>query len=173
MAGKSYFGTDVPEIAVKSLLSKYDVDSNGRLGKKELMALFEDDLGMDPQQAETSYLLVDTDGSGSVTLQEFMAWLRSGENFRNIDDSSRYTTITKAVEFFKDYDTDGNGVIEKAEFGKLMAYCGVDSSQNQSALQALDKTGDGKISFAEFLKWLNWLPTKQWETGELDRPIYE
>ena len=34
-----------------------------------------------------------------------------------------------------------------------------DESQLDSALQSLDTSGDGKISFSEFLNWLNWLPT--------------
>ena len=33
-----------------------------------------------------------------------------------------------------------------------------DDEKVDNALLTLDKGGDGKISFTEFLAWLNWLP---------------
>lgn len=160
MAGKSFFRKDVPEVVIRSLFRKYDVDENQRLGKSELLKLFQADLGMDEKQSETYYMLLDRDGSGSVNLEEFIQWLRSEDRFQNIDNHSRYHIILKAVEYFKKFDKDGNGVIEKDEFKDLMDSCGVDRSHYGDALKALDKNGDGKISFTEFLDWLHWLPVK-------------
>ena len=161
MAGKSYFNADVPEIVVKSLFQKYDTDGSGRLAKKEVLILLKDDLGMKNDQAEACYMLVDKDGGGDVSFQEFFGWFRSGEGFRNIDDSSRYYYIQKAIAKFKEYDKDGNGTIDKEEFKILMRSLGEsDESKFDDALRALDTSGDGKISFTEFLAWLNWLPTE-------------
>lgn len=160
MAGKSFFQKDVPDVVIQSLFSKYDANGNQRLGKTELLNLFKNDLGMDERQAEAYYFLVDIDGNGTVSPKEFILLLRSGDRFENIDDTARYHIIRKAVEYFKKFDTDGNGVIEKDEFTVLMESCGIDPANSGSALRALDKNGDGKISFTEFLDWLKWLPAK-------------
>jgi len=158
--GKSYFNAEVPEIVVRSLFKKYDTDDSGRLGKQEMLSLLKDDLGMKEDQAQACILMVDKDGCGGVSFDEFILWLRTEKGFKNIDDSSRYYAVRKAIELFKQYDKDGNGTIDREEFKKLMASLNAnyDDSQIDSALQALDKSGDGKISFPEFLAWLNWLP---------------
>lgn len=159
MAGKSYFNADVPELVVKSLFLKYDTDGSGRLAKKELLSLLKDDLGMKDDQAQACYMLVDKDGGGDVSFDEFIGWLRSEERFKNIDDSSRFHYIKKAIAEFKKYDKDGNGTIDKGEFKSLMISLGhKDESQYDNAMKSLDTSGDGKISFSEFLAWLNWLP---------------
>ena len=40
--------------------------------------------------------------------------------------------------------------------------CWLVAPQVPGALASLDASGDGKIQFDEFLKWLNWLPADQW-----------
>ena len=70
----------------------------------------------------------------------------------------RFHRLKKAVEYFKKFDTDQSGSIEKDEFNQLMLSIGCPKDKIPGALKALDQDGDGKISFPEFLKWLNWLP---------------
>ena len=161
-AGKSYFNANIPDIVVKSLFKKYDTDGSGRLGKKEVLTLLKDDMGLREDQAQAQYMLMDKDGGGDLSFDELCFWLRSGQpgqGFKNIDDSSRYFVIQKAIAEFKKYDNDGNGTIDKEEFKSLMRSLGYsDESQFDNAMRALDTSGDGKISFPEFLAWLNWLP---------------
>ena len=157
---KSYFNADIPEIVVKSLFKKYDTDGSGRLGKNEMSSMLKDDLGMSPEQAQACILMVDKDGCGGVSFDEFSLWLRTSKGFENIDNTSRFYVIQKAVELFKKFDKDGSDTIDREEFKELMASLkACDESQLDSALQSLDTSGDGKISFSEFLNWLNWLPT--------------
>ena len=160
MSGKSYFSSDVPEMVIKSLFAKYDTDGSGRLGKSELLSLLKDDLGFDDKAAQACIMLVDKDGSGAVSREEFTGWLRSGDGFKNIDDSSRYFILQKAITYFKQFDKDNSGAIDNLnEFKDLMISVGVvDESRFESCLRALDTSGDGKISFTEFLDWLKWLP---------------
>jgi len=159
-SGKSYFNANVPEIVVKSLFQKYDTDGSGRLGKREVLTLLKDDLGLKEDQAQAQYMLMDKDGDGDMSFDELRVWLRSGQGFSNIDNSSRYYVLQKAIAEFKKYDKDGNGTIDKEEFKSLMRSLGYsDESQFDNAMRSLDTSGDGKISFTEFLAWLNWLPT--------------
>ncbi|XP_022782195.1 calcineurin subunit B-like [Stylophora pistillata] len=157
MAGKSYFSASVPKIVVQSLFKKYDTDENGHLSKKEALCLLKDDLGMDNKQAEACYLLVDKDGGGSISFEEFFSWFRDEKGLECVNDKSRCYYISKAVDEFKKYDKDGNGTIDKDEL-KLLLKAVNYRHDSDAALRALDTTGDGKISFPEFLAWLNWLP---------------
>lgn len=157
MAGKSYFSASVPKIVVQSLFKKYDTDENGHLSKKEALCLLKDDLGMDNKQAEACYLLVDKDGGGSISFEEFFSWFRDEKGLECVNDKSRCYYISKAVDEFKKYDKDGNGTIDKDEL-KLLLKAVNYRHDSDAALRALDTSGDGKISFPEFLAWLNWLP---------------
>lgn len=156
--GKSYFSETTPRIVVKSLFSKYDVDGSGRLQRDELMQLLRHDMGMDPKQAEAMALVVDKDGSGSVSFDEFMEWIHDRKALDTVDDHTKYYYTRKAVDMFKKYDKDGNGTIEVNELKQLLKDVNYSDSL-ESALQVLDKDGNGKISFPEFLKWLNWVPS--------------
>ena len=128
--GGSFFDKNVPKIVLKSLFSKYDKDGSGQLNRQELKGLFVDDLGLSKEQAESYSFLLDKDGNGSVSFDEFNAWLHSGEQFKNINDSSRYYKLKKAVELFKSYDKDDSGALDKDEFEKLfLAFGGTPCTQ--------------------------------------------
>lgn len=117
--GGSFFDKNVPRIVLKSLFSKYDKDGSGQLNRKELTGLFVDDLGLSKEQAEAYAYLLDKDGNGCVSFDEFITWLQSGERFQNVSDKSRYYRLKKAVELFKTYDRDGSGALDKNEFEQL------------------------------------------------------
>ena len=159
MSGKSVFAADVPEVVLKSLFRKYDTDDSKSLGKREMLTLLKEDLGFEHDRAQACILMVDKDGCGEISFDEFTLWIRTEKGFGNIDNNSRFYIIQKAIELFKQYDKDGNDTIDREEFKKLMMSLNVsDDEKVDNALLTLDKGGDGKISFTEFLAWLNWLP---------------
>ena len=123
----------------------------------ELRQLFQDDLGLTQEETEAYCLLIDKDGDGGVEFDEFNRWLKSGERFENISSKSRFSVMKKAVEHFKYYDSDGSGALDREEFGRLYADVGGQLEGLEIALNQLDKDGNGRISFYEFMKWLNWI----------------
>lgn len=157
-AGHTYFARDVPEIAIHSLFDKYDVEKNGKLNKSELKDLLEGDLGLSPEQACVYTLLLDQSGDHSVSFEEFYNWLRSGERFQNINDQSRFQKLCQAVELFKGYDTDDSDTLDKEQFQNLVSSIGYVSVDSENLFNELDTHHNGKLSFVEFMRWLNWVP---------------
>ena len=153
----SYFDENTPDIVLKSLFQKYDTDNSGLISMSEIPQLLRGDLGLNGDEAETYTLLLDKDASGKLSFDEFKDWLNSGEKLRNIEDSSRFYLMQKAVDMFKAYDKDQSGALDRNEFYNLHLDVGGNVNNLDSALQALDKDHNGKVSFYEFLKWLNWI----------------
>ncbi|XP_022104102.1 calmodulin-like protein isoform X2 [Acanthaster planci] len=154
----SIFNSDVPLVVLKSLFMKYDKDGNGSLTMDELKIMAQDNFGMNKTKAEAFIMLVDKDGNQRVTFQEFYDWLKSGDRFSNIDDCSRFHYVSKAMDMFKKFDKDGSGRLERAEVHELLLSIGARREQLDAGLKAIDKGGDGTVSFSEFLDYLNWLP---------------
>lgn len=159
-AGHSYFFCDTPEIAIHSLFDKYDHERNGKLDESELKDLLQGDLGLSPEQACIYTLLLDQAGEHSVSFQEFYNWLRSGERFKNIDDKSRFGKLCQAVEMFKNFDTDNSDTLDKEQFKNLITAIGYTNVDSEKLFNELDSHHNGKLSFVEFLKWLNWVPVE-------------
>ena len=155
---RSAFDPNTPDIVLKSLFLKYDKDESGKPNHHELSTLFKDDLGFNKEQADTYSLLLDRDGSSNVSFEEFKSWLNSGEKFQNINDKSRYSSLKQAVDLFRRYDTDNSQALDRKEFCKLFIDVGGKEQNLDGALKELDRDGNGRISFQEFLRWLNWIP---------------
>ena len=156
-----YFDEHAPDIVLKSLFCKYDKDNSGFINFEELSNLLIEDLDLSSEQAETYVYLLDKDGNGKLSFDEFKAWLKSGENLVNVTDSSRFYIMQKAIEYYKRYDLDGSGWLDCNEFSQLHRELGGSSQNLKAALQSMDKDGNNKISFFEFLKWLNWIDLKK------------
>lgn len=62
-----------------------------------------------------------------------------------------------AAKAFADYDLNKNGVIELNELAYLTAELGypMDAKELQTALKAINTSGNGKVSFDEFANWWN------------------
>ncbi|KAK3098665.1 hypothetical protein FSP39_021751 [Pinctada imbricata] len=158
---KSFFNPNAPDIVLRSLYMKYDIDGNGKLDRNELTSLLKDDLGLTDSQVEAYYLLLDKDGDAKISFDELVSWLKSGERFKNIQDKTRYHRLQKAVKMFKKYDTDGSHSLDREEFKKLFCDCGGKAKKLDAAFASMDEDGNGKIAFQEFLKWLNWIPMEE------------
>ena len=90
--GGSYFDRDVPEVVLRSLFQKYDKSQTGVLSQTEVRDLLQNDFGMKADQAKAYEMLLDEDGSKSISFEELHNWFKSGERFKHIGDSTRYVT---------------------------------------------------------------------------------
>lgn len=159
-AGTSFFDNNTPAIVIRSLFDKYDKSRTGTLDTKELNELLQIDLGFKKDQANVYSLLLDKDGDQSISFEEFFAWLRSGERFEMINDETRFRTLCKAVELFKTYDKDNSNSLSQEEFKLLLISLGYHDVDAKKFFDYLDKHKNGKISFWELMKWLNWVPVE-------------
>ena len=160
-AGLSYFDKKTPALVIRSLFDQYDKNKNGTLEENEMKILLEQDMGLEPEQSNIYQLLVDKDGDHVVTFEEFLSWLRSGERFESISDQSKLQRLRDAVGFFKEYDLDDDNTLDKEEFGNLLKSLGhKDAAERDETFHRLDQFNRGKVSFWEFVKWLNWTPIR-------------
>eukprot|EP01006_Ploeotia_vitrea_P039414 TRINITY_DN66349_c4_g1_i2.p2 TRINITY_DN66349_c4_g1~~TRINITY_DN66349_c4_g1_i2.p2 ORF type:complete len:106 (-),score=57.82 TRINITY_DN66349_c4_g1_i2:27-344(-) len=104
-------------------------------------------------------MLIDKDNDGDITFDEFFAWWSKADKLKRVD-GSHYAVMTKALEYFKRYDKDNNGYLDIDEWRHVMKDIGMEQ-YTESGLKGLDKTGDGRIEFDEFLTWLGWLDEKK------------
>jgi Ca2+-binding EF-hand superfamily protein len=64
-------------------------------------------------------------------------------------------TVDELRPRFDEFDSDGDGTIDEAEFTALVAALGVrfDAGQVYTAFMAIDIDGNGRIEFGEFESW--------------------
>ena len=162
-AGHTFFARDAPEIAIQSLFDKYNLEKNGKLDEEQLRKLLEDDQGLSGEQSCIYFLMLDQAGEHSVTYEEFFNRQRSGERFENINDKSRFGNLCQAMTLFKTYDTDNSDTLDRKQFENLMASFGYHNMNSEELFKELDTHHNGKLSFWEFMKWLNWVPVEVYD----------
>ena len=151
------FDETAPDMAFKSLFSKYDTDRNGKLDVGEMSALLKNDLGMSGDAVEIYIYMLDTDGDSYISLDEFLVWVKSKEGFKCVNDPTKNYYIQRAIDMFKYYDTDYGHSLDMQEFEKLFVDLGGQMEKCKEAFDMIDIDGNGCISFPEFLRWLNWI----------------
>lgn len=124
---------------------------DGKLGPGDLKAVLEGQgLKVTDEQVEKIIAAADQDGSGSLNFDEFLAGL---------------VTLGKIIivaiilrKLFEAFDTDGSGKISADNLKQLRDDNGytdaVSDEQLEAAVAKADTSGDGEVSFEEFLSAL-------------------
>eukprot|EP00752_Nemacystus_decipiens_P018393 g16496.t1 len=133
----------------KEAFSNFDKDGNGNIDEGELGVVMRS-LGYSPtnQQLKEMMAKVDTDGSGGISFDEFVAMMQLGEV---------ETDFTKEInEAFKFFDKDGDGEVTPSELAEIMRGLGDKLSDDEINLlvKVADKDGDGTISIEEFISFM-------------------
>jgi Ca2+-binding EF-hand superfamily protein len=147
------------KVVIDSLFRKYDVDNSGAIDLEEFRNLIYD-LGITDEGIiiERAFEEVDENKNKLISFDEFFAWWKTKEKFKRIDEN--IYAVRAASDVFSKYDKDRSGFLDVQEFQKCLAEFANSMKQEyevEQIVKALDKDGDGRISFHEFIAWLNWL----------------
>jgi Ca2+-binding EF-hand superfamily protein len=142
------------------VFQKYDTDDSGFIDVGELGKMIYD-MGHKLNEVElvAATQQLDKNGDGRISYEEFMSWWSRGEQrFSSLELSERaQKQLAASIDFFKYYDKDRSGTIDRAEFKPVyesLKAAGHQLGTIDQALTALDKSGDGLISLNEYVNWL-------------------
>jgi len=141
------------------IFNKYDTDQDGSIGTSDLHSLcLEMGVMLSPEQLEMAVKVMDTDGNGTIELDEFEKWWNSEDRFGKMQRTpEEIEYLQSAYSKFVSFDKDGNGTIERNEFDDLHAML-VEEKYTTHTVEDdwtdMDKDASGFISFAEYNEWL-------------------
>eukprot|EP00760_Papus_ankaliazontas_P022220 PhM_4_TR18820/c1_g1_i1/m.95853/K02183/CALM; calmodulin len=135
---------------VRVYFDAFDTDRTGSITLENLRTVLLQ-LGQEPSKAELSNLiaLADVDKNGVISFGEFLSFVKK---------LARHSEMYKA---FREYDMDGNGLVDSAELFTVLQSRGIPVTMNDVAdiIKRVDKNGDGQISYPEFVNL--------WDAGHL------
>jgi len=142
-----------------AVFKEFDGKENSKMSSAEIEKLLKDNYGLNDEQINIQSLLLDTDGDGMVSKEEFTTWLNSGATLDQVSENSRFNKMKKAGELFKKADTDKSGSLEKSEFVAFYKsnelFPNLNIREVGPVLKELDPDNNGKVSFQAFLAWMN------------------
>jgi Ca2+-binding EF-hand superfamily protein len=146
----------IPE-RVQLMFDKYDTDGSGKINAKEFRNLTMD-MGyyFTDEELEMQLRVFDTKTDGELEFKEVLEWYKTDARFKKaLVGPSTLRKVEKLSIQFKKFDRDNSGEIDALEFNALydaLTKIGFIGNKNDVRRQ-LDKTGDGKISFNEFVQF--------------------
>nr|ABR18144.1 unknown [Picea sitchensis] len=143
-------GLDKDQIAqLREIFTSFDRNHDGSLTQLELGSLLRS-LGLKPSQDQIEALIqkADTNSNGLIEFSEFAALVAP----EVIPEAPYSEEQLRAI--FHVFDRDGNGYITAAELAHSMARLGhaLTVKELTGMIKEADTDGDGRISFAEFVK---------------------
>jgi Ca2+-binding EF-hand superfamily protein len=125
-----------------------DANSSGKLGLSEFLVFFPDIIpGIDEEGAKRYFRGIDVDGSGTVSRDEFLAFVKAA-----LTKDKVYTL--KLV--FRSFDQNRNGILEPAEIKEIGRYVGteLDEQQIEDKIQEVAGESATGLTFKQVAKVL-------------------
>lgn len=160
---------------------RFDIDGSGALSPSEFASAIRTQLGLStdgelPRAAKSEVdRLAGADGNGLVTFDDYITWSLTMRFATHTKISSQHdkslreyawghnldlTYVEKTFAEFKHFDVDGNGLLDRNEFTKLLQCLlnikdkfDVPAARVTRFYKEVDKDENGLISFDEFLVW--------------------
>ncbi|EFC46155.1 predicted protein [Naegleria gruberi] len=127
---------------------------------KELDRLFADmGFELNAEELEAIHLFLDADGSHTLTFDEFFGCWQALASKKGILRADKLKLLVSACKLFKQYDKDNSKLLSIPEFTSFhqkLSEKYEDMDPIEQVLAELDKNGDEKINFQEFINCLNW-----------------
>lgn len=141
------------------VFEKYDVDANGVIDRNEFHDMILD-LGyyFEAQELLDAFAIVDNDGDGFISINEFASFWRRDDRFRFLRlDEDRRQKVKQLSEFFAYFDRLKRGMLDCDEFiamHQAMVISGYTSlGDSKECMNALDLNKDGFVHFNELLAY--------------------
>lgn len=149
---------DSDESVLRAVFNKYDTDKSGYLSPQQFIFLVSrlskhvpELQGVEFSNAQTAFVLFDKDADQLLSFSEFKDWWSSNDKYTFFS-GEKAVLLRKAYALYTEY-TQG-GTLNLSKFSEMMESLGI--TYNDSDFDILDKDKDGRISFDEFCRWLNW-----------------
>lgn len=123
---------------LQAVFAKFDKNGDGQLGPDEILALMKS-IGNTDREAKEFMAKYDEDNTGGISLDE----LKNAEMQRKLEHNEE---IKAAFQMF---DADRDGVVTAKELERLCDFLTPD--QTKTMIGEVDKNGDGRINFTEWL----------------------
>lgn len=151
------YGIDQQEYdQIVSLFIFFDDDDSGQLDKGEVSRLAHWlNFARTPQEVDRIFADMDSNGSGSLSLAEFLTWLKynkpNPEALYGLT-QSQYNTIMMQ---FHTHDSNHDGALDESEFCRLVLHLGDvrDPQGARELFRQIDTNGDRSIDLHEFLRF--------------------
>ena len=135
---------------LKEAFALFDKDGNGQITTEELGDVMRS-LGFNPTPAELKDMIHDADrgGDGTIQFNEFVTLMTMETDQSDLD-----MELKGAFDFF---DKDKSGFITADELKQAMRTLGEDMRDEDidEMMRSVDITGDGKVSYEQFVKMMN------------------
>ena len=84
--------------------------------------------------------MLDSDGDGEVSFREFFRWWKSHKDQFFV--SSYSEDVKAAIYYFKKFDADLSGSLDRTEYAAMCTEMGWDTSDIDASIKYLDTDGD-------------------------------
>jgi len=159
----------MPALLAKAESDLYDLldkDNDGFISKEELSSALElIGISVHADELDSFLQMADTNNDGKVSREEFEAVLSA--QFQNASAARTCSSLEVLEVLFASFDRDNDGYIAVDDVDHVLSLLGSSSARSAGRLELedADLDGDGRVSFAEFVRFVRLVEEEKMERG--------
>ena len=159
----------MPALLAKAESDLYDLldkDNDGFISKEELSSALElIGISVHADELDSFLRMADTNNDGKVSREEFEAVLSA--QFQNASAARTCSSLEVLEVLFASFDRDNDGYIAVDDVDHVLSLLGSSSARSAGRLELedADLDGDGRVSFAEFVRFVRLVEEEKMERG--------